>query len=140
MAIGHKFEVDELKTYIKNKRNDYWIIYALDSESQIVADFKVGKRTKKNIKRVTDTLLLSGCKQINTDGLEIYNAVIPSKLHRVHRYCTNKIERKNLNLRTHLKRLNRKTICYTKSLLGYIFLVQIVVNKNIIPFTQEVYI
>ena len=25
-----------------------------------------------------------------------------------------KIERKNLNFRTHIKRLNRKTICYSK--------------------------
>ncbi|WP_343791129.1 IS1 family transposase, partial [Wandonia haliotis] len=27
------------------------------------------------------------------------------------------IERKNLTLRTHVKRLNRRTICYSKSLL-----------------------
>ncbi|MDR2064730.1 MAG: IS1 family transposase, partial [Prevotellaceae bacterium] len=26
-----------------------------------------------------------------------------------------KIERKNLNFRTHLKRLNRKTICFSKN-------------------------
>ena len=26
-----------------------------------------------------------------------------------------KIERKNLNFRTHIKRLNRKTICFSKS-------------------------
>ena len=30
----------------------------------------------------------------------------------VFRYCTNKIERHNLTLRTHLKRLNRRTICH----------------------------
>lgn len=28
--------------------------------------------------------------------------------------CTNKIERKNLNLRTHLKLLNRRTISFSK--------------------------
>jgi insertion element IS1 protein InsB len=86
-------------------------------ESRQVVDFKTGKRTKKNIKRVTDTLLLAECKQINTDGLDIYGLVIPKKLHRVKRYATNRIERKNLSLRTHLKRLNRKTICYSKSQL-----------------------
>jgi transposase-like protein len=31
------------------------------------------------------------------------------------KYCTNKIERHNLTLRTHLKRLVRKTLCFTKS-------------------------
>ncbi|MCA4783332.1 transposase, partial [Empedobacter stercoris] len=29
---------------------------------------------------------------------------------------TNHIERNHLSLRTHLKRLNRKTICYTKNM------------------------
>ncbi|EOU7577892.1 IS1 family transposase, partial [Shigella sonnei] len=29
--------------------------------------------------------------------------------------CTQRIERHNLNLRTHLKRLTRKTICFSKS-------------------------
>jgi IS1 family transposase len=61
--------------------------------------------------------LLARCKQIYTDGLDIYGFVIPKKLHRVKRYGTNHIERKNLSLRTHLKRLNRKTIAFSKSLL-----------------------
>ena len=47
-------EVDELKTYIKKKANDYWVIYAIDKQSKQVVDFKAGKRNKKNLKRVTD--------------------------------------------------------------------------------------
>ena len=111
------YEVDELKTYIKKKANDYWVIYAIDRENKQVVDCKVGKRTKKNIKRVTDTLLLAECKRIYTDGLDIYGFVIPKKIHLVKRYGTNHIERKNLTLRTHLKRLNRKSIAFSKSLL-----------------------
>ena len=117
ITIGKVYEMDELKTYIKKKKNDYWVIYAIDRESKQVVDYKTEKRTKKNIKSVTDTLLLAECKQIHTDGLDIYGFVIPKEVHRVKRYCTNRIERKNLSLRTHLKRLNRKTICYSKSLL-----------------------
>ena len=117
VATGKTYEVDELKTYIRKKVNDYWVIYAFERESGQVVDFKTGKRTKKNIRRVTDTLLLAECKRIHTDGLEIYGFVLPKNVHRVKRYGTNSIERKNLSLRTHLKRLNRKTICYSKSLL-----------------------
>jgi len=117
ISIGQNYEVDELKTYVKKKTNDYWVIYAIEKKSRQVVDFKAGKRTKKNIKRVTDTLLLAECGQIYTDGLNTYRLVIPKDVHRVKRYSTNIIERKNLNLRTHLKRLNRKTICYSKSLL-----------------------
>src|SRR5665213_3411862 len=117
ILMERSYEVDELKTYIKNKGRDYWVIYALDKQNGQVVDFKVGKRTTVNLQRVTDTLLLSTCKQIYTDGLSIYRQIIPSVIHRVKRYGTNKIERKNLSLRTHLKRLNRKTICFSKSLL-----------------------
>jgi len=93
------------------------VIYALDNQSKQVVDLKVGGRTKKNLKRVTDTLVLANCKQIFTDGLPLYQQIIPAALHKVRRYGTNHIERKNLSLRTHLKRLNRKTIAFSKSLL-----------------------
>ncbi|MBN9294195.1 MAG: transposase, partial [Flavobacteriia bacterium] len=46
-------------------------------------------------------------------------------IHKIHRRCTNHIERQNLNLRTHLKRLNRKTICYSKSLMMLLAVVKI---------------
>jgi IS1 family transposase len=116
-AIGRTYEMDELKTYIKNKREECWVIYALDKQTGEVIDFKAGRRTNANLKVITDTLLISNCKKIYTDGLMQYRQIIPSSIHIVKRYSTNKIERKNLNLRTHLKRLNRKTICYSKDLL-----------------------
>jgi len=115
IAVERIYEVDELKTYVKNKNKEYWVIYALDRQSRRVVDFKVGSRTKNNLKRVTETLLLANCKQIFTDGLPMYQQIIPGPLHKVRRYGTNRIERKNLSLRTHLKRLNRKTIAFSKS-------------------------
>lgn len=72
IAIGRTYEVDELRTYIKNKNQEYWVIYALDKQNGQVVDLKVGKRTNVNVKLVTDTLLLSNCKQVYTDKLNIY--------------------------------------------------------------------
>ena len=79
--------------------------------------FNVGKRTNKTLSRVVDTLKLSEAKKIFTDGLKNYRYLIDGKLHCVKRFGTNHIERKNLSLRTHLKRLNRRTICFSKSLV-----------------------
>lgn len=110
------YEVDELKTYIKKKSAECWVIYALDKQNGQVVDLKVGRRTKINLQRVTDTLLLSKCKRIYTDALNTYRQIIPTKLHKVKRCGTNKIERKNLTLRTYLKRFNRRTICFSKSI------------------------
>jgi IS1 family transposase len=79
-----------------------------------VIDIAVGSQTKLTIKKVTDTLLLSSPKAIYSDALNIYQNLIPKNTHKVQAYRINYIERMNLTLRTKLKRLNRKTICYSK--------------------------
>lgn len=109
------FELDEVRTFIGNKENQYWIAYALCSETRKVIDFIVGKRSKRVLRIIVNTLLLSGVKTIKTDKLNIYQALIPSGRHISNAYNINHIERNNLNLRTHLKRLSRRTICFSKS-------------------------
>jgi len=54
-------------------------------------------------------------ERIYTDKLKNYEYIISGKVHRTTLYQTNHIERMNLTLRTHLKRLNRKTICFSGS-------------------------
>ena len=110
------FEIDELRTFISNKQNDYWIAYVLCSDTKRVIDFIVGKRSKRTLQTVVNTALLSGVEKIKTDKLNIYRSLIPQELHESNAYNINYIERNNLNLRTHLKRLSRRTICYTRSI------------------------
>jgi len=111
------YEMDELRTYIRNKTNRYWVAYAIRKDTKEVVDFKVGKRNKGTLRRVIDTLLLSEAKKIYTDGYPLYRTLIPPELHRRSKYKINHIERKNLSIRTHLKRLSRKTICFSKSIV-----------------------
>ena len=117
ISKGKKYEVDELCTYIRHKKNYIWLVYALEKNSRTVVSFNVGKRTNKTLNRVLETLKLSGAKKIFTDRLKNYKYLINEKMHSVKRFGTNHIERKNLTLRTHLKRLNRRTICFSKSLV-----------------------
>jgi insertion element IS1 protein InsB len=114
---GKEYEMDEMRTYIKNKDNRYWIAYAIRRDTREVVDLKVGKRNKKTLSRVTDTLLLSEAIKIYTDRLNLYEYLIPEDLHTRSKYKINYIERKNLSIRTHLKRLARKTICFSKSIV-----------------------
>jgi insertion element IS1 protein InsB len=110
-------EVDEIRTYIGNKDNQFWVAYALCSESRQVIDFTVGKRSKRTLKTIVDTVLISGVQKIRTDNLNIYQSLIPKSRHLRGAYVINHIERNNLNLRTHLKRLSRRTICFSRSLV-----------------------
>ena len=112
--LGCKFEVDELWTYIGAKSKCTWITYALERGTRKVIDFFVGSKSKDNIRPLINRILLLSPERIYTDKLNIYPSLIPKDIHRVFRYCTNRIERKNLTLRTHIKRISRKTICYSK--------------------------
>nr|WP_238698793.1 IS1 family transposase [Flavobacterium circumlabens] len=125
ISKGKTYEVDEMCTYISNKRNFIWVVYALEKDSKSVVSFNVGKRTNKTLSRVLDTLKLSDAKKIFTDRLKNYRYLIDEKLHSVKRFGTNHIERKNLTLRTHLKRLNRRTICFSKSLVIFMAVLKI---------------
>ena len=114
LLTNQTYEIDEMRTYVGNKRNTKWIVYAINKKTKQVIDIAVGSRTKLTLKKVTDTLLLSSPKAIYSDALNIYKNLIPKNIHKVQAHRINYIERMNLTLRTKLKRLNRKTICYSK--------------------------
>jgi len=117
IANGKSYEVDEMRTYVGKKSQLRWIVYALDRETKTVASFNVGRRTNKTLRHVIMSLELSKARKIYTDKLKNYRYLIAKKLHNTHVHSTNHIERHNLSIRTHLKRLNRKTICFTRSLV-----------------------
>ncbi len=110
------YEIDEMVTYIgkKSPANYTYIIYAINKSTGKIIDFFIGRRTKENIKKVVDKLMQLSPHKIFTDGLNIYPTLISSNIHYTRKHCINRIERFNLTLRTHIKRLNRKTICYSK--------------------------
>lgn len=110
------YELDELWTYAQRKTNEVWVMYIIDRVSKAVIDFRIGSRTKVNLQSLTDQLMLLEPRMIYTDRLLTYRALVPRCLHNTARMGTRHIERHNLNLRMHLKRLSRKTICFSKSL------------------------
>lgn len=67
-------------------------------------------------KSLTDQVLSFEPKAVCTDGLAIYQSLFPKAIHKIGPPGTRHIERHNLNIRTHIKRLSRRTICFSKSL------------------------
>ena len=65
------YEIDELRTYVGNKKNESWVIYAINKANGNIIDLVVGRRTKENIRKVVDTILSYSPKRIYTDGLNI---------------------------------------------------------------------
>ena len=111
------YEVDEMWTYVgKNDPSCYsWITYALNRRTNSIIDVAFGSRNRTNLKQVIDSVKVHDPKKIVTDKLIIYPNLITPVDHDTNRYSNNHIERGNLTLRTHIKRLFRKTICFSKS-------------------------
>ncbi len=126
---GQCYEIDELCTFSRSKENRIWIIYVINRKTRKIIDFFVGARTKANINTVLEKVISLNPKSIYTDKLNIYASLIPNEQHKFYNRCTNHIERLNLTLRTWLKRLSRKTICFTRSeeMLNHCF--RLLVNK-----------
>jgi insertion element IS1 protein InsB len=116
ISKGKVYEVDEICTFLKRKDRKIWIVYALERITKTVAGFCVGSRTNKTLNTVLKTLQFAEAQRIFTDGLKNYQFLIARTIHRVKQHSTNHIERKNLTLRIHLKRLNRRTLCFSRSL------------------------
>lgn len=81
VSRGKTYEVDELCTYIRHKKNYIWLVYALEKNSKNVVSFNVGKRTNKTLNRVFETLKLAEAKKIFTDRLKNYRSLIDEKMH-----------------------------------------------------------
>ena len=113
--FGCKFEVDEMFIKIANDKKQNWLIYAIEQKTKNVVSFTIGGRNTENLRSVINKVLLLHSKRIYTDGLNMYPSIIPKEIHKRFQYCTNRIERMNLNLRTHIKRLSRKTICFSRN-------------------------
>ena len=114
--VKQKYEMDEMTTVIGNKDDKNYIMYAINKKTGRVVDFKIRRRTTENIEKVIRRVLMLNPKKIFTDHLNIYPTLIPISVHRMINRGINRIERNNLTLRTRLRRLNRKTICFSKSL------------------------
>lgn len=115
ISKGGHYEVDEMRSYIKKKSRMIWIVYAMERITKTVVSFNIGARTNKTLNVVLKTLQFAEAKTIYTDKLPAYKYLIADKIHSTQYRGTNYIERKNLSIRTGLKRLSRRTICFSKS-------------------------
>ena len=66
---------------------------------------------KKLLKRLKPYKISYYC----TDDWKPYSSHLPEDRHVIGKVFTQRIERNNLNFRTRLKRLVRRTICFSKS-------------------------
>jgi IS1 family transposase len=121
-------EIDEQWSYTGHKRRQCWTIYAIEKESRQVVAFVCGRRTKKNVIKLLKLLKSFNITCFYTDGWKVYGKLLPKDRHIASKKGTQRVERNNLNFRTRLKRMTRKTICFSKNLAMHKLVIALFIN------------
>jgi insertion element IS1 protein InsB len=110
-----ELQIDEFWSFVGNKENQRWLWYGFDPDKKRIICAQPGRRTGETCQKLLKKL--EGCQGLRycTDELESYEKFLPATHHWISKELTQDIERQNLNFRMHLKRLQRKTICFSKS-------------------------
>lgn len=115
VEIHTDLEGDKFWSFVGDKSNQRWTWYAMERKSGIILAYHHGKRTDECCKELMQKLASFTIRYYYTDDWQSYSKYIPLQQNMVGKDNTWKIERKNLNFRIHIKRLSRKTICFSKN-------------------------
>ena len=107
-------EADEMWSYVGNKSQQRWLWHAIDHSTGQVFAYVLDTRKDEAFRRLKCLLEPFGIVKYYTDDWGAYDRLIPKEIHEVGKRNTQKIERKHLTLRTRIKRLARRTICFSK--------------------------
>ena len=110
-----ELEIDEMWSFVGHKGQQAWLWYAFEPQSKQIVAWLIGERTDQSCRRLFQHLKRCRVLRFCTDEWKSYRKFVPWAQHWVGKRWTQDIERQNLNFRTHLKRLQRKTICFSKS-------------------------
>ena len=116
--------------YVRHKGNPRWLWHAIDHATGSVLAYAFGDRKDAVLLELKELLEPFGITRFYTDGLGAYERHLPPDQHVVGKRNTQKIERKHLTLRTRIKRLARKTICFSKLEKMHDIVIGLFVNRD----------
>lgn len=108
-------EADEMWSFVGSKANPRWLWHAIERHSGKVLAYVFGTRSDRVLKELRDLLAPFGVVNLFTDDWGAYHRVPLADKHHIGKRNTQRIERKHLTWRTRIKRLTRKSICFSKS-------------------------
>jgi insertion element IS1 protein InsB len=122
-------EADEMWSFVKRKKNQRWLWHAIDHHSGKVLAYVFGRRQDEAFLKLKALLEPFGITKYYTDYWGAYTRHIDMDQHVPGKRNTQKIERKHLTLRARIKRLARKTICFSKSVQMHDIVIGLFVNR-----------
>ena len=112
---GLSSELDEMWSDVHSKANPRRLWHAIDHRTGKVLAYVFGRRQDTVFLELKALLEPFGITRYFTDGWGAYERHVEAEQHTVGKAHTQKIESKHINLRTRIKRLVRRTICFSKT-------------------------
>ena len=122
-------ELDEMWSFVGSKKQPRWLWGALDHRSGKILAYVFGRREDQALLQLKALLAPFGIRRFYTDGWGAYRRQLAPDQHVVGKRRIQQLERKHLTLRIRIKRLVRKTICFSKSIQMHNLLIGLFINR-----------
>jgi insertion element IS1 protein InsB len=122
-------EIDEMWSFVGKKKSPRWLWHALDHRTGAVLAYVFGRREDQAFLKLKTLPVPFGIAHFYTDGWGAYTRHLDPACHEVGKRHTQQLERKHLTLRTRLKRLARRTICFSKSTQLHDLVIGLFINR-----------
>ena len=122
-------ELDEMWSFVGSKKHPRWLWTALDHRTSQIVAYTFGRRADRVLLKLKALLEPLGICHFYTDGCGAYRRCLDPRRHVVGKQRTQQLERKHLTLRTRIKRLVRKTICFSRSIAMHEIVSGLFINR-----------
>jgi insertion element IS1 protein InsB len=129
IRLAEEAEVDEMWSFVGKKREPRWLWHAIDHHSGHVLAYVLGRRKDEVFLKLKALLEPFGITRYYTDYWGAYTRHLDADEHQPGKRNTQQIERKHLTLRTRIKRLVRKTICFSRSIQMHDIVLGLFINR-----------
>ena len=131
LVCVEEVEMDEMWSFVHDKGHQCWLWHAIDHCTGEVLAYTFGTREHCVLEELLLLLKPFSISRVYADGNYAYEKILGADKVKIGKRNTQKIERKHLSLRTWVKRLARKTICFSKSLQMHKTVVGLCINVKI---------
>jgi insertion element IS1 protein InsB len=129
IKLADEAELDEMWSFVGKKANQRWLWHAIDHVTGKILAYVFGSREDSVFEQLKSLLQPFGITRFYSDNWGAYERKIISETHIISKKNTQKIERKHLTLRTRIKRLARKTICFSKTEKMHDLVIGLFINR-----------
>ena len=122
-------ELDEMWSFVGGKKHPRGLWEALDHQTGRIVAYVFGRCADRALLKLKALLAPFGIRRFYTDGWGAYRRHLDPHRHMVGKRRTQQLERKHLTLRTRIKRLVRKTICFSRSIAMHEIVIGLFINR-----------